>query len=49
MGEVSDYTWGPFQNVYGPMADPKYPDPKSQLDTTNLIEAEDDTYCENGY
>jgi ribonuclease Z len=49
MGEVSDYTWGPFQNVYGPMADPKYPTPIAQLDTTSLIEPGDDTYCENGY
>jgi ribonuclease Z len=49
MGEVSDYTWGPFQNVYGPMADPKYPEPTAQLDTTNLIEPGPDTYCENGY
>ena len=49
MGEVLDYTWGLFQNVYGPMADPKYPEPTSQLDTTNLIEPDDDTYCENRY
>jgi hypothetical protein len=31
------------------MADPKYPDPTAQLDTTNLIEPGPDTYCENGY
>ena len=49
IGEVSDYTWGPFQNVYGPMADPKYPDPTAQLDLTNLIQPGPDTYCENGY
>jgi ribonuclease Z len=49
MGEVSDYTWGPSQNVYGPMADPKYEDPTTQLDLTNLIEPGPDTYCENGY
>ena len=49
MGEVSDYTWGPSQNVYGPMADPKYPEPTSQLDLTNLIKPGVDTYCENGY
>ncbi len=48
IGEVSDYTWGPFQNVYGPMDPAKYPDPTAQLDTTNLIEP-DDTYCANGY
>jgi ribonuclease Z len=49
MGEVSDYTWGPSQNVYGPMADPKYDDPTTQLDTTNLIEPGPGTYCDNGY
>jgi len=49
MGEVSDYTWGPSQNVYGPMADPKYEEPTTQLDLTNLIRPGDDTYCENGY
>jgi len=49
MGEVSDYTWGPSQNVYGPMADPKYPDPTAQLDKTNLIPPGEDRYCENGY
>ncbi len=49
MGEVSAYTWGPLQNVYGPMAEPKYETPTAQLDTTNLIEPGDDTYCENGY
>jgi ribonuclease Z len=49
MGEVSDYTWGPFQNVYQAMADPKYPDPTAQLDKTNLIEHGPGTYCENGY
>jgi hypothetical protein len=31
------------------MADPKYPDPTSQLDTTNLIGPGHNTYCENGY
>jgi ribonuclease Z len=49
MGEVSDYTWAPPQNVYAPLAPPKYPTPTAQLDTTNLIEPGDDTYCENGY
>jgi ribonuclease Z len=49
MGEVSDYTWGPFQNVSGEMAEPKYPDPTAQLDRTNLILPGDDTYCDNGY
>jgi ribonuclease Z len=49
MGEVSDYTWGPSQNVYGPMADPKYEEPTTQLDLTNLIRPGKDTYCENGY
>ena len=49
MGEVSDYTYGPAQNVYAPLADPKYPDPTAQLDRTNLIEPGPDTYCENGY
>ncbi|MGE5531107.1 MAG: hypothetical protein ACM3VW_03185 [Bacteroidota bacterium] len=49
MGEVSDYTWGPFQNVYGPMADPKYAGPTSQLDTTDLIKPGVNTYCDNGY
>ncbi|MGE5603048.1 MAG: hypothetical protein ACM30E_08355 [Nitrososphaerales archaeon] len=49
IGDVSDYTWGPFQNVYGPMADPKYPEPTSQLDRTNLIEPGANTYCANGY
>ncbi len=49
MGEVSDYTLGPSQNVYGPMADPKYEEPTTQLDVTNLIEPGDDTDCDNGY
>ena len=49
MGEVSDYTFGPPQNVYSPLAPPKYPSPTAQLDTTNLIKPGDDTYCENGY
>jgi hypothetical protein len=31
------------------MDDPKYPDPTSQLDKTNLIEPGVNTYCENGY
>jgi ribonuclease Z len=49
MSEVSDYTWSPPQNVYGPMADPKYPGPTAQLDMTNLIEPGEDTYCGNGH
>jgi ribonuclease Z len=49
MGEVSEYTFGPLQNVYQPLAPAKYPNPTAQLDTTNLIEPGEDTYCENGY
>jgi ribonuclease Z len=49
MGEVSDYTFGPFQNVYAPLAPAKYPTPTAQLDTTNLIQPSPDTYRENGY
>ena len=49
MGEVSDYTFGPFQNVYAPLAPAKYPSPTAQLDTTNLILPGDDSYCKNGY
>ncbi len=49
MGEVSDYTFGPLQNVYARLAPAKYPSPTAQLDTTNLIQPGPDTYCENGY
>jgi len=49
IGEVSDYTFGPAQNVYTPLALAKYASPIAQLDTTNLIEPGDDTYCANGY
>jgi ribonuclease Z len=49
MGKVSDYTFGPPQNVYAPLKDPKYPTPTAQLDTTNLILPGDNTYCDNGY
>ena len=43
MSEVSDYTWGPSQSVYGPMDDPKYEDPTTQLDLTTLIRPGVDT------
>jgi ribonuclease Z len=49
MGEVSDYTFGPAQNVYQPLAPAKYESPTAQLDKTNLIKPGPDTYCENGY
>ncbi len=49
MGEVSDYTFGPLQNVYAPLAPAKYKSPTAQLDTTNLIQPGSDTYCDNGY
>lgn len=49
MGKVSDYTFGPPQNVYFPLKDPKYPTPTAQLDTSTLIEPGNNTYCENGY
>jgi ribonuclease Z len=49
IGEVSDYTFGPAQNVYQPLAPAKYESPTAQLDKTNLIKPGPDTYCENGY
>jgi hypothetical protein len=49
MGEVSDYTFGPLQNVYRPLAPAKYESPTAQMNTTNLIEPGPNTYCENGY
>jgi hypothetical protein len=49
MGEVSDYTFGPAQNVYAPLVPARYPSPTAKLDTTNLIQLGPDTYCENGY
>ena len=48
MGEVSDYTWGPSQNAYGPMDAPKYEVLTMQLDLTNPIRLGDDTSYENG-
>ncbi len=48
MGEVSEYTFAPPQNVYGPLAPSKYR-LTAQQDTTNLIQPGDDTYCDNGY
>jgi ribonuclease Z len=48
MGKVSDYTFGPPQNIY-PTKLPKYSSPTAQLDTTNLILPGDNTYCDNGY
>ena len=49
IGDVSDYTFLPPQNVYQPLAPAKYPSPTAQLDTTKLIQSGPDTYCENGY
>ena len=49
MGEVSEYTWGPSQNAYGPMDAPKYEVLTTQLDLTNPIRPSDDTSCEIGY
>jgi ribonuclease Z len=49
IADVSEYTFGPLQNVYQPLAAPKYPSPKAQLDTTNEITPGPDSYCENGY
>ena len=48
MGQVSDYAYGPLQNVYMRLAEAKYEDSTAQLDLTNLIVPGEDTYCENG-
>jgi ribonuclease Z len=54
MGKVSDYTFGPPQNVPAHQKIPKYhtldgqSDPTAQLDKSTLIEP-DSNYCENGY
>jgi len=49
IGVVSDYTFGPPTNLYGPLNPPKYPTSTAQLDQTTLIQPGDNTYCENGY
>jgi ribonuclease Z len=49
IGVVSDYTFGPPTNLYGPLDPPKYPTPTAQLDQTTLIQSGNNTYCENGY
>jgi ribonuclease Z len=52
-GEVSDFTFGPPQNVYSPLKPPKYPTPTAQIDQSTLIPATNPdgsvNYCENGY
>ncbi len=49
MGQVSDYTFGPPQNVPSLQNSPKYPTPTYQLDQSTLIQPGNNTYCENGY
>jgi ribonuclease Z len=49
MGQVSDYTFAPPQNVPASQNLPKYPTPTYQLDQSTLIQPGNNTYCENGY
>jgi ribonuclease Z len=49
MGQVSDYTFAPPQNVPASQNPPKYPTPTAQLDQSTLIQSGNNTYCENGY
>ncbi|HME41943.1 MAG TPA: twin-arginine translocation signal domain-containing protein [Syntrophorhabdales bacterium] len=49
MGNVSDYTFAPPQNVPPNQKTPKYPTPTAQLDTSTLIDSGPNTYCDNGY
>ena len=46
MGQVSDYSFAPPQNVPPNQTSPKYPSPTAQLDQSTLIQPGNNTYCE---